>query len=64
MPGRIFSDDVEERVDHLRLQLGRDASDHSEIEKRETSVRHDEKISRMRIGVEESVFEQLLEIRL
>ena len=58
MPGRIFADDVKERVDHLCLQLRRDAADHPEIKKCEPSVGHHEQIARMRIGVKETVLEQ------
>jgi hypothetical protein len=53
---------VEKCVNHFRLQLRRDAPDHSEIEKRESSVRHHQKISRMRVGVKKSVFEKLFQI--
>ncbi len=60
--GRILADDVEKRIDHLRLQLRRDAADHAEIEKCEPTVVHHEQIAGMRIGVKKAVFEQLLQI--
>src|SRR4051794_6707543 len=53
---------MEKRVDHLCLQLGRDAADHSKIEKGEAAVRHDEQITRMRIGMKEPVLEQLFQV--
>ena len=43
---RIFADDMKERIDHLRLQLGRDAADHAEIEECEASVGHHKQIAR------------------
>src|SRR5262245_18022524 len=61
-PFHIALDDVEEGVNHQALHLRRDAPDHPEIEEGQSPVVHQPQIPRMRIGVEKSVFEELLEI--
>ncbi len=53
---------MKEGVDHLRLQLRRDAAHHAKVKKREVAGIHHQQISRMRIGVKEPVFQQLLQI--
>src|SRR5215813_240881 len=58
----ITFDDMEERVNHQALHLRCDSPDHPEIEKGQPPVIHHSQIPRMRIGVEEAVFEELFEV--
>ena len=53
---------MEKRVDHLCLQLGRDAADHAKVKKGQPPVGHYQQIARMRIGVKKAVLQQLFEI--
>src|SRR6185369_4344832 len=62
-PVNVTRDHVEERVDHLRLQLRTDASDHAEVEESKMPAVHHQQIAGMRIGVKETVLQQLLEVR-
>ena len=52
----IATDDMEKRVNHLRLQTRRNATDHSKIEKRQVTTVHHEQVTRMRICMEEAIF--------
>src|SRR5205085_9193519 len=54
--------EMKKRIDHLLLQLVRDAPDHAEIKHRQLPIRHHQEIPRMRVGMKETVFEQLLEV--
>ena len=40
-------------IDHLPLQLVRDAPDHAEIKHRQPPIRHHQEIPRMRVGMKE-----------
>src|SRR5205085_10927929 len=60
--GDVALDDVEEGVDQLRLQLDRQAPHHAEVEERQPPVGHDAQVARVRVGMEEAVFEQLLQV--
>src|ERR1700752_2471014 len=54
---------MEERVDHLCLQLRTDPPNHTEVEERKMPAVHYQQVSRVRVGVEKTVIQQLLEIR-
>src|SRR6185436_10462274 len=55
-------DNVEERIDELRLQLHRESSDHPEIKEGHSPICHYSQIAGMWVGMEEAVFEQLLQV--
>src|SRR5688500_7403810 len=59
-PVHASTDNVEERVDHLRLEVRVDPSDHAEIEKRDMTAIHHQQVSGMWIRVKKAVFKQLL----
>src|SRR6185369_15132195 len=61
-PVNIALDDVEKSIDQVRLKLHIEPAHHAEVEKRQTPVGHHPKISGMRIGVKEPVFEKLFEV--
>src|SRR5262245_23169656 len=61
-PLHVAFDDVEEGVDHQTLHPRRDAPDHPEIEEGQPPVIHHSQVPRMRIGMEEAVFEKLFEV--
>src|SRR3954471_24818913 len=61
-PLSVSADDVKEGVDHLRLQGGRDAADHAEVEEGHVPGLHHQQVPRVRVGVEEAVFQKLLQV--
>jgi hypothetical protein len=56
------ADYVKERTCELGLKLHGKPSDHPEIEEGQSAIRHHSQIAGMRVGVEEAVFEQLLQV--
>ena len=58
----VASHDMEKSVDHLRLQLRSNTTNHAEVEKGQVPTIHHQQISGVRIGMKKSVFKQLLQI--